>query len=101
MKDKISITPFYKVVDSVCQLYGSGIKCKFTKKCHCGAILEPEISWIMLYNIRLQSALVTVGIETVVWSDYDMVEQTNIHQFTSRLYLLCKAVVLSAWSWIA
>ena len=31
MKDKISITPFYKVVDFVCQLYGSEIKCKFRK----------------------------------------------------------------------
>lgn len=32
IEDKISITPFYKVVDSVGQLYGSLIKCKVTKK---------------------------------------------------------------------
>ncbi len=34
IEDKISITPFYKVVDSVGQLYGSLIKCKVTKKCY-------------------------------------------------------------------
>lgn len=34
IKDKISITPFYKVVDSVSQLYGSVIEYKVTKKCY-------------------------------------------------------------------
>ena len=37
--------------------------------------------------------LVAVGIETIPWRYYDVVEQANIHQLTSRRYLLCKVVV--------
>lgn len=40
MKGKISITPFYKVVDSVSQLYGSVIKYKVTKNVIGGAIRD-------------------------------------------------------------
>lgn len=40
MKDKISITPFYNIVDSVSQLYGSVIECKVTKNVIGGAIRD-------------------------------------------------------------
>ncbi len=59
------------------------ISCKVTKKCHWwGYIGKRNFTEYALQHGFSQSALVAVGIEVVEWRYYDMVEQSNVHEFT-------------------